>query len=122
MAKAALGRKLDNLMSEAKTAPPSSESSGPANGSSPGLAGLVRGAVKTDESATLGSRSSAPRRWLGRKRLLQASLVLGDLLLLGLAVRLVLTAHRPLDLLSIVLCSAAVLAGAWLTCLAFWLD
>jgi hypothetical protein len=121
MAKTALGRGLDNLMSEAKAAPPASAGPNSAPRPSPGLASLVRGTVRPPEAALPPARPS-PGRLLARKKLLQVSLVLADLLLLALTVRLVVTYHGSLGPVGILLCSAAVLAGAWLSCLAFWLD
>ncbi len=57
-----------------------------------------------------------------RLRLLQISLWVADLLLLGAATRLALNHRGAFGALDIALCVGAVLTGAWLACLACWLD
>ena len=57
-----------------------------------------------------------------RRRHLQMALALADLLLLVLAARLAWWSSGPLGLLGIALCVVAVATGAWLACLAIWLE
>jgi hypothetical protein len=57
----------------------------------------------------------------GTKRLVQVSLVFADVLLLGLAARILLKSPRPLGTADLILCVSAVALGAALTCLALWL-
>jgi hypothetical protein len=109
-----------------ETAEPSTPSGGSAAQPaklSPGMATLLRLGDENHEPETPGSVfSETPRTEPKRlKVLLRISLVLADALLVFLAVRLVVLAHGPLDFLGVALCVAAVIAGAWLSCLAFLL-
>jgi hypothetical protein len=56
------------------------------------------------------------------KRLLKGSLILADLLLLGLVIYLVFRSHGTFGFVEISLCVIAVMMGSWLTCLALWLE
>jgi hypothetical protein len=94
---------------------------------SPGMATLVRGgngAPKAPPTVFPVSTadSSAAQGFLPAKRLLQAALFLADILLAGLAVRLVFRAAGPLGTIDTALCVGAVGLGAALSCLAVWLD
>jgi hypothetical protein len=129
MPRLALGRKFDDLMKEAKAPPPSDEPARSSANDSPGMATLLRGGNRTARQTRADSTSlpegpgadthaaamSAARH---RKRLLQASLLLADLVLCALAVRVV--RHGPLGFLGIAICVLALALGAWLTCLALW--
>jgi hypothetical protein len=61
---------------------------------------------------------SDARQLAGSKRLLRGSLVVADLLLVGLAARLAIKAHGHLGFAEVALCVVAVGMGAWLACLA----
>jgi hypothetical protein len=58
---------------------------------------------------------------LPTKRLLQVSLFLADLLLMGLAIVVVIVARKPIGVAQALACSFAFLLGAWLSCLGLWL-
>jgi hypothetical protein len=76
-------------------------------------------ATQTTEAEPIPGVSTEPAT---PRRPLQVALVLGDVLLLLLAARLAWGAHGPLGIIGIVLCVAAVATGAWLACLAIWLE
>ncbi len=114
-------------MKGAKASPPSSERADEPATLSPGVASLLRGANGESKSPSShpgpsGLDSSAPPGRSRSRRLLRASLFLADLLLLTFAARLIFHAEGPLGLASIALGVVAVLLGAWLTCLALWLE
>jgi len=54
--------------------------------------------------------------------MLQASLWVADLVLLGLAALFVFRAEAGLGFLEILLCASAIILGAWLACLALLLE
>ncbi len=56
-----------------------------------------------------------------RKRLIQFSLVVADLLLFGLAALLIVKAGGRLGFIEIAVSVLALALGAWLSCLAIWL-
>jgi hypothetical protein len=84
----------------------------------------LRGANGFEEKqkATEPAQTAPRRRAIPEKRLIQAALVGGDVLLLGLAARLAWKAGGPMGAGDLVLCLIALFVGAALTCLAFWLD
>ncbi len=117
--KPALGRGLGPLMRGTKTPPPapSAAAEGLApkpEGLSPGMAALVRGNGAGQPQTQPGPQPPGPSR---ARRLVRASLLVADLLLVGLAVRVVVKAEGLLDLAGIALCIFAMALGAWL----FWL-
>lgn len=59
---------------------------------------------------------------LATRRLYQCSLFLADVLLLMLAAWIVFGNKGPFGLMEAFLCTGAVAAGAWLSCLAFWME
>ena len=112
-------------MKEPKTSAPSGQPAASLTGNSQGITKLLRGA---GPSQTPGDSQPDPQldlyplhRQSGR-RLLRISLVLADILLVGLAVFLVQQMPRPLGFGGIALCVGAMVIGAWLACLALWLD
>ena len=56
------------------------------------------------------------------KRVIRVSLVAGDLTILGLVAWVLLDSGRPLTSLEILIGVLAVATGAWLACLALYLD
>ena len=91
----------------------------------PGIAALLRrgnGEPKTEGQPPAPPQPAAPPGPTRGRRRLRISLWLADLLLLGLAARLVFRAHGSLGTLEAVLCVVALLLGAWLSCQALWLD
>ena len=56
-----------------------------------------------------------------RKRLVQFSLVVADLLLFGLATLLIVNAGGHLGFVEIAVSVLALALGAWLSCLAIWI-
>jgi len=111
MSKPALGRNLGRLMEEAKASPPSNEPAAQPTSLSPGMATLLRGANGT-------AQAPYPQPNLRHKRVLQVSLLLADLLLLGLALWLSLKGRGAFGTVGLVLCVLSVVLGAWLSCLA----
>jgi len=126
VSKPALGRNFGHLMKEAKTSSASSEPATEPASVSPGLATLLRrsnGEGRTPESGPApGPEPATPPLPFRRRRLLQASLLLADVLLLALAMLCIFKGRAPFGFIGIVLCVIAVALGAWLSCLAFWLE
>jgi hypothetical protein len=56
------------------------------------------------------------------KRLIRGSLVLADITLVGLVVAYVVTTRHHFGLLETAVCVLAMGLGAWLACLALWLE
>ena len=124
MSKTALGRGLGKLMTEgAQVSPEQRSASKPVN-ISPGVGALLRGAngFKKSQNESQTGETLPIRQALPQKRLIQAALIGGDLLLLGLAARLAWKAGGPLDMSDLMLCLIALILGAALSCLAFWLE
>jgi hypothetical protein len=90
----------------------------------PGVAALLRGGNGTPQAALEADaeQPAQPAAAPPGKRLLQASLVLADLLLLVFVTRLILAAHGPMGIIQLGLCVLALMVGAWLSCLALWLE
>jgi len=123
VSKTVLGRGLGKLMKEVNQLPPSGESPLKSSNASPGVGALLRGGNEPQKSKTQSeseTRSRGPK--ITQTRLLQAALVAGDALLLGLVARLVLLKGGPLETSDLVLCLLALILGAGLTCLALWLQ
>jgi hypothetical protein len=120
VSKPALGRGLGKLMKEGHVPPTSSGSTNQAP-VSPGMGVLLRGGNGKPTAAERDGRGvHEPRfRW---KRLIQMSLLLADLVLLGLVGRLSLKSHGALGGTDLTFCVVALVLGAGLTCLAFAWD
>jgi len=89
---------------------------------SSGMGTLLRGGNGGPKAANEGESHAQISGTRGSwKRVVQMSLVLADLLLFGLAARILLRASRPLGPGDLTLCIIAVSLGAGLTCLALWL-
>ena len=110
-------------MKEGRASPASSEPKNPAADLSPGMGVLLRGGNGTPKGADQSENSQIishrNARW---KKLIQISLILADLVLLGLAGRLALKANGPLGSTDLAFCIIALVLGAGLTCLAFGWD
>jgi hypothetical protein len=125
MAKSALGRGLQHLM---KDRPVSASSENPSEKPqvTPGMAALLRGGngdskqeKMPDQSSPIDSEALAAAT---RKRtLIQVSLFIADLVVLGLVMRLAFISHGHFGFFEITLCILALAIGAWLSCLALWL-
>lgn len=107
-------------MKETKISPPSTEAAPQPASLSAGMATLLRGKPPQDESVP-----KSPPAEVGRarhKRLLQVSLVMADVMLLGVILRFLLQTHQPLGFSGLSLGLLALTLGAWLSCLALWLE
>ena len=109
-------------MKEERASPASSEPKSPAADLSPGMGVLLRGGNGTPKGAHQSENSQSSQRNSGWKKLIQISLILADLVLLGLAGRLALKANGPLGSTDLAFCIIALVLGAGLTCLAFGWD
>lgn len=112
-------------MEEVKAPSPSGETASQPPSLSPGMATLLsggNGADKPSSSAAPAAQEPLPPAPLRGKRLLQTSLFLADLLLLGLTMWLIFKTQGPFGFIGTALCVVAVILGAWLSCLALWLD
>ena len=125
MAKSALGRGLQHLMKDRPV------SAGPENPSekpqvTPGMAALLRGGNGDpkeqkfpDESPPIDSEvlAAAARK----RKLIQVSMFLADVVVLGLVGRLAFVSHGHFGFVEFTLCVLALVIGAWISCLALWL-
>ena len=124
--KSALGRGLGDLMKRAEVAPPtpSAPPAGQPSALTPGMAALLRdNAAPVSGPARLqpGSETANPPPELRfEKWMLRGSLLLADVLLLGLAAWLIVRGGHPLSWVQVALCVLAVAMGAWLTFLGLW--
>lgn len=128
MSKTALGRGLGNLMQGTKVAGSQMDSSSASASPEevnvdPGLNSLLRGGKPAETQAV--EATAAPAKFdsshLQRTRVIQCSLIVADLLLVGLAALIVFKRTVPLGMGEALLCFAAVSLGAWLSCLAVML-
>src|SRR5262245_37475770 len=118
MAKSGLGRGLEHLMKERPV------SAGPENSFekakvTPGMAALLRGG--NGEGKEPDPHKEVPEDLAGRARkrmLIQGSLFVADLLVIGLVARLAFVSHGQFGAMEIVLSIVALAIGAWLSCLA----
>jgi hypothetical protein len=103
-------------MGDRKGSPPSDESAASPGNISPGMATLLRGG---DHAGGTSSGWFGPR---SRRRLVQGSLFAADIFLAALIVGMLVKIRGPLGFLGLALCVLALALGAWLTCLALWLE
>jgi hypothetical protein len=66
--------------------------------------------------------ASARQAAVRHKSLVRISLIVADLCLFGFAALMVLGKRGSLSAVEIALCVVAVALGAWLTCLALWME
>ena len=123
MAKTGLGRGLQHLMKEQ---PAGGRESSPQKAQvSPGMAALLRGGNGAGGEPQNGDKSEQAeesRAATRRKRLLiQVSLFVADLVVIGLVVRLAFVSHGRFGVIEAALSILALAIGAWLSCLALWL-
>jgi len=89
----------------------------------PGMAALLRGGNgegKEPEATKNGEAGDIAQR--ARKRMLiQGSLFVADLVVIGLVARLAFISHGQFGLIEVSLSILALAIGAWLSCLALWL-
>jgi hypothetical protein len=123
MAKPALGRGLQHLMKE-RSAPTGQQSSPEKAQVTPGMAALLRGGngeskekPAADQPVSDAERLAAARK----KKLVQASMFIADLLLMALIARLAFVSHGHFGFFEVTLCVLALAIGAWLSCLAIWM-
>ncbi len=124
VAKPALGRGLGNLMPAEQKAQTPSQPTLPGM-ISPGMAALLRaeksatGEIPEKPGGQLTNDCHLPRALLLTVRI---SLVAADILLCGLVLGWALKHGLPSGFWENALCVAALILGAWLSVLAFWLD
>ena len=125
--KPALGKKIGSIMGEPKSSSPSSEPPALPVTTPGGVEALLRGGNGTpeNEERRRGIPMGQPAPLFGsraHRRLVQGSLLAADVILACLIVGLVLRVHGRLGWLALALCVVALGFGAWLTCLALWLE
>lgn len=92
----------------------------------PGVAALLRGGNGESNGSHAAGRSrlseeeDSARRTRNRV-LIQASLFVADLLVIGLVARLAFVSHGQFGIDEVALSILALAVGAWLSCLALWL-
>jgi len=92
----------------------------------PGMAALLRGGNGENNGphpagkSQLVEEEDSARRTRNRV-LIQASLFVADLLVIGLVARLAFVSHGKFGLVEVALSILALAGGAWLSCLALWL-
>jgi hypothetical protein len=122
MAKTGLGRGLNHLMKErpASAGPPGPNDSPEKAKVTPGMAALLRGG--NGEGKETESEIAEDRAGRARKRMLiQGSLFVADILVIGLVARLAFVSHGHFGAMEVALSVLALAIGAWLSCLALWL-
>ena len=122
--KTALGRGLGTLMKEPSQPALAEKGALQPVSITPGVASLLRvgnGASRPEPKPAPPSILS-PLEPQFAKRLVQVSLVAGDLLLLALVAWFWFGTGGNLSALQVLLCAIGILLGAWLSCLALWLD
>ena len=89
----------------------------------PGMAALLRGGNgKEPQNGDKPQQAEESRAATGRKRLvIQGSLFVADVLVIGLVVRLAFVSHGRFGVIEVALSILALAIGAWLSCLALWL-
>ena len=125
MAKSGLGRGLQHLMKE-RPISAGLENSPEEAKVTPGMAALLRGGNGENKGShpagqsQLADEEDSARRTRNRF-LIQASLFVADLLVIGLVARLAFVSHGKFGLVEVALSILALAVGAWLSCLALWL-
>jgi hypothetical protein len=144
--KSALGRSLGGLMKSPGEPGLGEAVSAGALSNSAGVARLLRGSVDENDSSSpiveaaqeapveatapanaASSEASKPVPVVANdevlvwRRLVQLSLGVGDLTLISIAVWMAFS-RQPFGVAESILCSAAVVVGCWLACLAIWLE
>jgi hypothetical protein len=131
VAKPALGRGLGKLMKEAQAPPPLNDPVSKSGTAPAGVATLLRGVkdpVKPSLSIVQPLAKPQPRggeaaRGQSRSNLpMRISLVLADVVMIGLVAHIAFYRTEPLGWLELTLCIIAMVLGAWLACLALWVD
>lgn len=96
---------------------------------SPGVARLFEGGRSQAGAGAAGTKSEvtvAEEDQVGKrrkvKRVIRVSLVAGDVSIMALVAWLLLNSGKPLTSLEILIGVLAVVTGAWLACLALYLD
>jgi hypothetical protein len=118
MAKTGLGRGLQNLMKEPPASPRTENPPDKVAQVTPGMAALLRGGNGQPTEADDPVRAQIATR---KRKMVQASLVVADLLLIMLVVRLDFVTQGGFGFVEVTLCVLALAIGAWLSCLALWL-
>lgn len=118
MAKSALGRGLGHLMKE-RASPAAPENGSETPPVTPGMAALLRGG-NGGPNGQVASEENAVAL-LRRKRLVQISMFVADLLLISLVMRLAFVSEGHFGFFEILLGILALSIGAWLSCLAIWM-
>ncbi len=119
--KPALGRGLGTLLQEPKVPPqPGADPRDPVP-LTPGVGALMRG---TGTKANLRPMpiGASPGKSPFLRTLLKVSLLAADVLLLGLVTWILLGSDQQPTITAILLCTLAILMGAWLAVLAVWWD
>jgi hypothetical protein len=125
MAKSALGRGLRHLLKErSSSANPVKLPERPPI--TPGMAALLRGGngeAKEQRSQDQPQFNDEESRaaTVRKRKLIQASMFIADILLIVLVARLAFVSHGHFGLVEAALCILALAIGAWLSCLALWM-
>jgi len=128
VSKSALGRGLGKLLGGNVHGSPPAASAPKTPVMTPGVATLFQGSRAANPSQstrdnppeTIESKTSVTHSSI--RKTIKVSLVAGDLAILGLVAWLLLGSGKPLTTTEILICALAVVLGAWLTCLALYLD
>jgi hypothetical protein len=90
----------------------------------PGMAALLRGGNgegKEPEATKNGEAAEDIAQRARKRMLIQGSLFVADLVVIGLVARLAFISHGQFGLIEVSLSILALAIGAWLSCLALWL-
>ena len=87
----------------------------------PGMAALLSGGNGHTKNQPAPADAQNLATAVRKRKLIQASLFIADILLIGLVARLVFVSHGHFGLVEVALCILAMAIGAWLSCLALWM-
>jgi hypothetical protein len=129
VSKSALGRGLGRLLGGNVHGSPKADSAPKTPVMSPGVATLFQGGKGANPEKPSGTGRPAEQTESGLgpptpriSRMVKVSLVAGDVAILCLVAWLLLGSGKPLTSIEILISVLAVVLGAWLTCLALFLD
>ena len=129
VSKSALGRGLGRLLGGNVHGSPKADSAPKTPAMTPGVATLFQGgkAAAYGKLPNTGAGRGANEEQAATlppkvRRTVKISLIAGDAAILGLVAWLLLGSGKPLTSIEILISVLAVVLGAWLTCLALFLD
>lgn len=113
---------MGNLLSTAPTRESTEEPGARPAKLSPGMATLLRAGNGNGKEQIAAEEPERARVHRSQIRVLRYSLLLADALLVVLALTLALRSKGGIGACEMLFCACALVLGAWLACLALWLE